>query len=103
MQKANTLDRKKSKMSKMNITVYTKNNCVQCGATKRALKKHGITFGEVNIDELTGDELTETRSFLMDTLGYASMPVVFIDENDHWSAFRPDKIKTLAETASTPV
>ena len=48
----------------MAITVYSKPNCVQCGATYRALD-------------------------------YAQAPVVVAGE-DHWSGFRPDKIKALA-------
>jgi len=31
------------------ITVYTKPNCVQCTATKRALSKAGVTYREVDL------------------------------------------------------
>ncbi|MBR5951566.1 MAG: glutaredoxin-like protein NrdH [Actinomycetaceae bacterium] len=73
----------------MSITLYTKPACVQCNATKRALKKQGLEFAEV---DLTQDaEALET----VKALGYQSAPVVFAD-GDHWAGFRPDKIKALS-------
>lgn len=37
----------------MSITVYTKPQCVQCRATKRALAKQGLEYAEI---DLTLDE-----------------------------------------------
>ena len=71
------------------ITVYTKPACVQCTATYRALDKAGITYTTVDI---TTDE--EAREYVL-SLGYLQAPVVVIDGTDHWSGFRPDRIKTL--------
>lgn len=72
----------------MSVTVYTKPSCVQCNATKRALAKAGLAYREV---DLTQDaEALET----VKAMGYQSAPVVFA-EGDHWSGFRPDKIKAL--------
>ncbi|MCI7306120.1 MULTISPECIES: glutaredoxin-like protein NrdH [Trueperella] len=73
----------------MAITVYTKPSCVQCTATKRALKKHGLEFEEVDLVE-DADALATVKA-----LGYQQAPVVFAD-GDHWSGYRPDKIKALA-------
>ena len=39
----------------------------------------------------------EARSYVM-ALGYLQAPVV-VAGNDHWSGFRPDRIKTLAAAA----
>lgn len=76
----------------MSVTVYTKPSCVQCNATKRALAKAGLAYREV---DLTQDaEALET----VKAMGYQSAPVVFA-EGDHWSGFRPDKIKALTATA----
>ena len=72
----------------MSVTVYTKPACVQCRATERALTKAGITFAEVDI---TTDE--EAREYVL-SLGYLQAPVVVIDENTHWSGFRPDRIRS---------
>ena len=73
----------------MAITVYSKPNCVQCNATYRALDKAGLRYETVDIS-LDVEALEQVR-----TLGYAQAPVVVAGE-DHWSGFRPDKIKALA-------
>ncbi|MGZ4563846.1 MAG: glutaredoxin-like protein NrdH [Mycobacterium sp.] len=76
----------------MSITVYTKPACVQCSATFKALDKQGIGYEKVDI---TLDN--EARDYVM-ALGYLQAPVV-VAENDHWSGFRPDRIRALAESA----
>ncbi|WP_205877053.1 redoxin NrdH [Mycobacterium camsae] len=76
----------------MSITVYSKPACVQCVATYKALDKQGIDYRKVDI---TLDP--EARDYVM-ALGYLQAPVVVAD-NAHWSGFRPDRIKALAETA----
>jgi glutaredoxin-like protein NrdH len=73
----------------MTITVYTKPACVQCTATYKALDKQGITYDTVDISLDT-----EARDYVM-ALGYLQAPVV-VTENEHWSGFRPDRIKALA-------
>lgn len=72
----------------MTITLYTKPACVQCDATKRALDKAGLTY--VTVD-LTQDAAALE---LVQQWGYRSAPVVSAGD-DHWSGFRPDKIKAL--------
>jgi glutaredoxin-like protein NrdH len=76
----------------MSITVYTKPACVQCSATFKALDKQGIAYQKVDI---TLD--AESRDYVM-ALGYLQAPVV-VTGNDHWSGFRPDRIKALAASA----
>ncbi len=73
----------------MNVTVYTKPQCVQCDATKRALTSNRIEYETV---DLTEDAAALAR---VKDLGYARAPVV-VTSQDHWSGFRPDKIKALA-------
>lgn len=73
----------------MDITVYSKPLCVQCDATKRALNKAGIDYDVVDVTE-DADALARIKS-----MGYMQAPVVITSE-DHWSGFRPDKIKALA-------
>jgi glutaredoxin-like protein NrdH len=75
------------------ITVYTKPACVQCNATYKALDKAGITY---NIVDITTDE--KARDYVL-ALGYLQAPVV-VDGDDHWSGFRPDRIKALAAKAA---
>lgn len=76
----------------MNITVYSKPLCVQCDATKRALNKAGIRYEVVDVTE-NPDALAKIKA-----LGYAQAPVV-ITSDDHWSGFRPDRIKALTHAA----
>ena len=73
----------------MAITVYSKPNCVQCSATYRALDKAGLVYRTVDV-ALDVEALEQVRA-----LGYAQAPVVMAGE-DHWSGFRPDRIKALA-------
>ena len=73
----------------MSITVYTTPSCVQCNATKRALAKAGMAYEEIDLT-VDADALEAVKA-----LGYQQAPVVFAD-GDHWSGFRPDKIKALA-------
>ena len=35
----------------MSVTVYSKPRCVQCDATKRALKKQGISYAEIDMSQ----------------------------------------------------
>ena len=76
----------------MNITVYSKPLCVQCDATKRALNKAGIRYEIVDVTE-NPDALAKIKA-----LGYGQAPVVIADD-DHWSGFRPARIKALAHAA----
>lgn len=78
----------------MTITVFSKPACVQCDATYRALNKHGLEYTVVDIS--TDAEALES----VKALGYQQAPVVFAD-GDHWSGFRPDRIKALVSSAQT--
>lgn len=78
----------------MSITVYSKPACVQCVATYKALDKQGIDYQKVDI---TLDP--EARDYVM-ALGYLQAPVV-VAGSEHWSGFRPDRIKALAGAAES--
>lgn len=75
------------------ITVYTKPACVQCNATYKALDKVGLSYEIVDISQDA-----EARDHVM-ALGYLQAPVV-VAGDDHWSGFRPDRIKKLAAAAA---
>lgn len=74
----------------MIITIYTKNNCMQCTATKNIMDRQGLAYRLINLDEEPAaiDNLK--------ALGYRQLPVVMADE-DHWSGFRPDKLMRLTQ------
>jgi len=77
----------------MRIIIYTKNNCVQCNATKNAMDKKGIDYQLINLDNEPAHVET------LKSLGYRQVPVVMA-EQDHWSGFRPDKIMALSHLAA---
>lgn len=77
----------------MSITVYTKPACVQCNATTRALDKAGLSYDLIDLME-DADALDTVKA-----LGYQQAPVVMAG-GDHWSGFRPDKIKALVAAAA---
>jgi len=77
----------------MRIIIYTKDNCVQCTATKNAMDRQGLAYQLINLDSQP-DAIDNLK-----TLGYRQVPVVMAD-NDHWSGFRPDKIATLRQLAA---
>ena len=76
----------------MAITLYTKPACMQCNATKNALDRAGLDYEQVDVS--TDDE---ARDYVL-ALGYLQAPVVEAD-GEHWSGFRPERIKALAQEA----
>jgi glutaredoxin-like protein NrdH len=77
----------------MTITVYSKPACVQCNATYKALDRAGLPYRTVDV---SADR--EARDYVM-ALGYLQAPVVVAD-GEHWSGFRPDRIKALTAGAA---
>ena len=78
----------------MSIIIYTRNNCVQCHATKRAMESRGMVFEMVNIDQQP--EAAET----LRAQGFRQRPVVIAGET-RWSGFRPDMINRLSAQAAS--
>ncbi|MBN8883045.1 MAG: glutaredoxin-like protein NrdH [Salana multivorans] len=72
------------------VTVYTKPDCVQCDATKRALHKYEIPFIEMNLSD-NMDVLDRLKA-----AGWMRAPIVETADGQMWSGFRPDKIRDLA-------
>lgn len=80
------------------ITLYTKPDCQQCDATKRALTKLGHRVGETyRVVDVTEDDAALER---IKGLGYLQAPVV-VAGDVHFSGFRPDRLKALP-APSTP-
>lgn len=79
----------------MNITVYTKSNCIQCVQSKKLLDKLGLEYQTVDIED---DE--QSYDYIVNRLGYRAAPVIIVidDEEEtaeHWSGYNPEKIKGL--------
>ncbi|MBY8573263.1 redoxin NrdH [Lactiplantibacillus plantarum] len=72
------------------VTVFTKNNCMQCKMTKKFLTAHNIAFEEKNIN--TNPEYVD----YLKNQGFHAVPVVEINGKDSIAGFRPDALKQLA-------
>lgn len=70
------------------ITVYSKNNCVQCKMVKKQLTANNIDFQEINVDEQP-----EYKEYLKDH-GWKAAPVVESEIGD-FSGNQPDKVRAL--------
>lgn len=73
------------------VTVYSKNNCMQCNFTKTKLMELGIPFVEINVETQEGanDEIK--------AMGFQSLPVVVIEGEDPFFGFRPERLAELKE------
>ena len=96
------------------VIVFTKSRCIQCDQTKRILRKNGIDFHEMNLENeeirLTDQRYKTAYEFVTQTLGAQAAPVVLVKNNrlmnsikgsiymdfSFWAGFRPDFIKTIA-------
>lgn len=91
-----------------NLTILSKNNCVQCNSTYRALGKRGVDADNYSVINM--DENPDALAFAQNTLGALQAPVVIFHEGTwedvmsgpdlietHWTGFRPDKVNWLAE------
>ena len=72
----------------MNITVYSKPDCVQCDMTKRYLDRHSVSYEVVDVTQ-DEDALEYVKS-----LGFASVPVVKAG-NNVWAGFRVERLEEL--------
>ena len=71
------------------IKLYSKPACIACMATQKELERQEVEYEYIDI---TKDEIAHATVI---GLGYMSMPVVIDSKGNHWSGFRPDKIKGL--------
>ncbi|HEN5974839.1 TPA: glutaredoxin-like protein NrdH [Streptococcus agalactiae] len=70
------------------ITVFSKNNCMQCKMTKKFLDQHGADFEEINIDE------KPEKIEYVKNIGFSAAPVIEAG-NVVFSGFQPSKLKEL--------
>lgn len=76
----------------MEITIYTKRNCLACEATKKAMDRAGLDYEVIDVSDNTA------RQQALRECGFRSMPVVeAVNGEDYrsWEGFRPDLIKQL--------
>lgn len=73
----------------MTITVYSKSGCPECMFTKKILEAENILFEEKRVD-INADYLEEVK-----LLGYRSLPVIQIDEDETFTGYRPERLQNL--------
>lgn len=73
----------------MNITIYSKSGCAECMFTKKFLESKDIPFDERRVD-INDDYLDEVR-----LLGYRSLPVVKIDDDETFTGYQPERLEDL--------
>ena len=83
-------------MSQSVIVVYSKPRCVQCTATYRYLDARGIEYQVVDLTESEA-----ALAYVSEDLGYSAAPVVVVDDQNHWSGFRPDRIDLIGTEATS--
>lgn len=76
------------------ITVYTKEACPQCMATKRFLSKNNLDYFGVSLDGRP-DLVERFRAE-----GFTSVPVVDAGGFGCWSGFRVDQLKMISQNLS---
>ena len=76
----------------MHITIYSKPNCPQCAATKRAFDRLGAPYTVVDI---TTDPVALAT---LQEAGFRQAPVVFVD-SDFWTGYRPDRLQTVSSAS----
>lgn len=95
------------------VIVFTKSRCIQCDQTKRLLRKNGIKFHEMDLENkeirLTNQRYKTAYEFVTQTLGAQAAPVVLVKndrltneinasiymDSSFWTGFRPDFIKAI--------
>jgi len=75
----------------MTITVYTKPACVQCSATTRHWTSRALPTTRSTSASMPSARLRDGTGLSASSCGSG--------RNDHWSGFRPDRIKALAGAA----
>lgn len=73
------------------VTLYSAPGCAGCVGTERFLQSYKVLYKKIDVSQ---DEQAKER---IKQLGYGSLPVVFVDEDTHWSGMNLSKIREIAE------
>ncbi|MDF7637440.1 glutaredoxin-like protein NrdH [Leuconostocaceae bacterium ESL0958] len=71
------------------ITVFTKNNCIQCKMTKQFLDRANLDYQEINIEEQPA-YLAQLKEE-----GFRQTPVVKVSGQAAFAGFQPGELKKL--------
>lgn len=70
------------------VKLYTQPACNDCVKTKKAFKKQGIQYEEIDISQ------DPSARKMIKEQGFMKAPVV-MTENESWSGFKPQKISSM--------
>lgn len=73
----------------MTITIYSKSGCAECMFTKKILEAEDIPFEEKRVD------LNESHLEEVQLLGYRSLPVIKINEDETFTGYQPEHLENL--------
>lgn len=82
----------------LSLTVFSKNNCPDCESTKALLRRRGVPFTEINVEEDTEprDEFGGLTPLEHVVKNYGRrMPTLVLEDGvfgDWWAGSRPDKL-----------
>lgn len=71
------------------MLVIGKPDCQGCKLTTKMLDQFGIEYTYSDVEK------SEDSMSLAKRLGYTSLPIIFLSEDEHWSGFRPDLLRAL--------
>lgn len=71
------------------VTVYSKNNCMQCRMTKKFLDDNHVSYKEINLD-LEPEHIETVKE-----MGFATAPVI-VSPAGSFAGFQPGRLKELA-------
>ena len=75
-------------MEEIMVTVYSKNNCMQCHMVKKWLSDKAVQFQEINIDEQP-QYIDQVRE-----MGFMAAPII-VKDTLSFSGFRPTELAKL--------
>ena len=70
------------------VTVFSKNNCMQCHMVKKWLSDKAVQFQEINIDEQP-QYIDQVRE-----MGFMAAPII-VKDSVSFSGFRPTELAKL--------
>lgn len=71
------------------MTVFSKNNCMQCKMVKRFLDEHGFKYTEINIDD------QPEQKEVLQGIGFRTVPVVQKPDGTYFTGFNMPELRSL--------
>jgi len=84
----------KGKNKRHHVKIFTLSTCGWCKKTKELLKSLDVEYDYIDVDTLSGNELTEVMEEVGNYNPYRTYPTIIIDKGKHVIlGFKDDEIK----------